>query len=273
MDSATQKLNKNKNSRQRRRLGRTMKQGGNQSSTNTFYRPGQNNIPHHQSMNPMNFTRAPHRNFPASPWASPYTARTGYQMPFNQQRSPYQSQFGNNPSSSFQQQSNYQSQSAYNLPENPPLSQLTKQQLEFEKEFCKWEKSFDDWKETYANHPDRHFYNEYEARFLDIRDKLLQKRAQIYTIPLKLQLDLQLGAAHKMAENILNKFSDVQSNSSTHRSRSPIQRQPQAPTPGSVSNRRRLLRRQKEKEHRALGRASKTEPVEQGTPKPDYRIR
>lgn len=80
-------------------------------------------------------------------------------------------------------------------------------------EFSKWEKSFDDWKRAYANHDDRRAYQMYEQKFLDVREKLLLKRAQIYTqvIPLRTQLDMQLIAAESMAASILQKFGESSS--------------------------------------------------------------
>lgn len=86
---------------------------------------------------------------------------------------------------------------------------LTEEQLAFEMEFTKWEKSFVDWQKAYANHPDRVAYKQYEQKFLDVRDKLLIKRAQIYSKnTMEHQLASELGAAAAMADSILQKFGD-----------------------------------------------------------------
>lgn len=117
-------------------------------------------------------------------------------------------------SSQLQMPTHYPSRNNYQLNQlNAPsvtTNSLTPEQVAFEIEFTKWEKSFDDWKNAYANHPDRSSYKQYEKKFLDVREKLIAKRAQIYkqNIPLGLQLDLQLSAASQMAESILQKFSE-----------------------------------------------------------------
>jgi hypothetical protein len=83
----------------------------------------------------------------------------------------------------------------------------TPEQIAFDIEFSKWEDGFKDWKASYANHPDQEAYWQYESKFLDVRDKLLAKRAQLYKVP-SLQLDNQFDAASRMAESILSKFDD-----------------------------------------------------------------
>lgn len=101
------------------------------------------------------------------------------------------------------------------LPLNPPSGMnlrqdpRTPEQIAFELEFKKWETGFEDWKRSYANHPDRTAYYQYEKKFLDVREKLVQKRAQIYNQKsLQQQLDSQFVAASLMAESILSKFSE-----------------------------------------------------------------
>lgn len=85
---------------------------------------------------------------------------------------------------------------------------LSPEQAAFELEFTKWEKSFNDWKQSYASHPDRMAYKQYEKKFLDVREKLLAKRAQIYKQNVSSELDMHLNAASSMAESILQKFSE-----------------------------------------------------------------
>lgn len=113
-------------------------------------------------------------------------------------------------SSQLQMPTHYPARNNYQLNAPVSTSTLTPEQAAFELEFKKWEKSFDDWKNAYANHPDRTAYKQYEKKFLDVREKLIAKRAQIYkqNVPLELQLDLQLSAASQMAESILQKFSE-----------------------------------------------------------------
>ncbi|CAG9804774.1 unnamed protein product [Chironomus riparius] len=88
----------------------------------------------------------------------------------------------------------------------------TPEQLAFDSEFKKWEKSFEDWKRAYANHPDRVAYREYEKKFLDVREKLMEKRKQIYNEgpgPATNSFDNFLSAADAMANSILSKFGDA----------------------------------------------------------------
>lgn len=77
-------------------------------------------------------------------------------------------------------------------------------------EFTKWEKSFDDWKRSYANHPDRNAYREYEQKFLSVREKLLEKRKQIYGDSKAFGKDFNnhLLAADAMANSILSKYGE-----------------------------------------------------------------
>lgn len=100
----------------------------------------------------------------------------------------------------------YPSLNLYNQRHEP----TTPEQFAFEVEFKKWQTGFEDWKKAYANHPDRTAYYQYEKKFLDVREKLVQKRSQIYNQrSLKQQLDSQLVAASLMAESILSKFSEL----------------------------------------------------------------
>lgn len=86
---------------------------------------------------------------------------------------------------------------------------LTAEQIAFEKEFKKWELGFETWKKAYASHPDRDAYRQYENKFLDVRVKLMEKRAQIYGKNiLETVLENELDAASRMAESILEKFSE-----------------------------------------------------------------
>jgi hypothetical protein len=47
-------------------------------------------------------------------------------------------------------------------------------------EFNNWEQSFDAWNQSFSNHPDQTMFKQYERQFLDVRDKLLEKRKAIY---------------------------------------------------------------------------------------------
>jgi len=95
--------------------------------------------------------------------------------------------------------------------------QLTPEQVAFEAEFSKWEKSFDDWKQAYANHPDRVAYREYEQKFLEVKDKLLIKRDQLFNRQRHdHQLETDLDVASAMADNILQKFGGEPSNQQHH---------------------------------------------------------
>jgi hypothetical protein len=90
-----------------------------------------------------------------------------------------------------------------------PIQPLTSEQLAFELEFKKWEQSFTDWQKAYANHHDRVAYKQYEGKFLEVRDKLLIKRRQIYSKnTMETQLASELGAAAAMADSILQKFGE-----------------------------------------------------------------
>lgn len=102
----------------------------------------------------------------------------------------------------------YSSPSLYNYTSSNRQDPRTPEQIAFEIEFTKWETGFEEWKRSYANHPDRSAYFQYEKKFLDVREKLVQKRSQIYSSQhcLKNQLDSQLVAASRMADNILSKF-------------------------------------------------------------------
>lgn len=87
------------------------------------------------------------------------------------------------------------------------LNSRTPEQIAFEAEFSKWEAGFEEWKRSWANHPDRSAYVQYEQKFLEVREKLIHKRAQIYgTSMAENYLKNQLTAASLMAESILSKF-------------------------------------------------------------------
>lgn len=119
------------------------------------------------------------------------------------------------------------------------VSSQTPEQIAFEMEFNKWEAGFEDWKRSWSNHPDRAAYKQYEQKFLDVREKLMSKRAQIYGHTYaESQLQNQLMSASAMAESILSKFSepanfnqsqqvfDNRDDDRMNRSRSPINRNP-----------------------------------------------
>lgn len=85
----------------------------------------------------------------------------------------------------------------------------TPEQHSFELEFAQWEQGFSDWKRAYEHHPDRVAYRQYEKKFLDVREKLLLKKAQIFGSPsLETQFENQLSAASQMAANILQRFGE-----------------------------------------------------------------
>lgn len=87
----------------------------------------------------------------------------------------------------------------------------TPEQIAFDSEFAKWEESFEQWKKSFANHPDRNAYQQYERKFLDVREKLIQKRKQIYNhrpVGPKIPFENQLSAADAMANSILSKFGE-----------------------------------------------------------------
>ncbi|KAG5681776.1 hypothetical protein PVAND_011184 [Polypedilum vanderplanki] len=96
----------------------------------------------------------------------------------------------------------------------------TPEQIAFDKEFQKWEESFEQWKKSFANHPDRNAYRQYENKFLEVRDKLIAKRKQIYNnrsnpnAPTSFPFENQLSAADAMANSILSKFGDSRSSGS-----------------------------------------------------------
>ena len=45
----------------------------------------------------------------------------------------------------------------------------TPQQIAFEIEFNKWETGFEEWKRSWANHPDKMAYKQYEQKFMEVR--------------------------------------------------------------------------------------------------------
>ncbi|XP_070500810.1 uncharacterized protein [Chironomus tepperi] len=101
--------------------------------------------------------------------------------------------------------------SSQNFGSSSSSSYKTPEQLAFDNEFKKWEKSFEDWKRAYASHPDRVAYREYENKFLDVREKLMEKRKQIYNEGpggggSSNSFDNYLSAADAMANSILSKF-------------------------------------------------------------------
>lgn len=82
---------------------------------------------------------------------------------------------------------------------------LTKDQAAFEAEFSKWEKSFETWKQTFSNSADPEVYRTYERKFLEIRDKLLLKKATVYKNQGSIvdKFEQHLALASSMAEDIL----------------------------------------------------------------------
>ena len=92
-----------------------------------------------------------------------------------------------------------------------PIAPLTSEQVIFEKEFSNWENSFQLWKDSFRGHPDQTVYREYEKKFLDIRDQLLQKREKIYVQD---QFEAHLQAAQAMAEDMLIKVDNPMPSSS-----------------------------------------------------------
>lgn len=138
----------------------------------------------------------------------------------------------------------YSSRGPMNYGMNP---MQTQEQLAFDLEYTKWENGFSDWKRAYANHPDRVAYRQYEKKFLDVREKLLLKKAQLFGSTLETQFENQLSAASQMATTILQKYGGVSASSyeggyvqkygqHQSRSRSPVFRNKVPPRPGNFGN-------------------------------------
>lgn len=86
------------------------------------------------------------------------------------------------------------------------------QQIDFEREFTKWDQGFNDWRNTYADHPDRAAFLQYEKRFLDVRDKLVERRAELKmkykSNNINSSFNNDLCQASAAAESILAQFED-----------------------------------------------------------------
>ncbi|XP_059620850.1 trichohyalin [Phlebotomus argentipes] len=52
-------------------------------------------------------------------------------------------------------------------------------ELRFDEQFKKWEEQFFNWKQQNVNHPDRRAYREYEMKFEECRNNLLERREQM----------------------------------------------------------------------------------------------
>lgn len=83
-------------------------------------------------------------------------------------------------------------------------------QIKFEEEFTKWELNFKNWQRQNQQNTHHSSYKQYEQKFLEIRDKLLMKRTQIYSKPqigdIRQDYEFQLAKAANAAEEILRRF-------------------------------------------------------------------
>lgn len=136
----------------------------------------------------------------------------------NNLRSPYGGNSNNNYSSDYQQmnvrqnmpyyQQNYEDYTSDNVGQSSNYDNKTNDQIAFDEEFKRWENSFEAWKKEFSHMSNSYEYEEYEKKFLDVREKLLKKRAQIYgqKSPFSREFETQLSAADAMANSILSKF-------------------------------------------------------------------
>lgn len=86
----------------------------------------------------------------------------------------------------------------------------TREEIEFDLAFRNWEESFSTWRREYAAYKGTADYDQYEQKFLNIREKFILQKAQLFgSTQQRLQDEFEgrFLAASQMADDILQRFS------------------------------------------------------------------